>query len=128
MAKDQELIVIMKTYDLILWSCNHTSRSPRNHRFVFGERIERKLYDLLEILIQAKYTRNRQTLLNQANLTLEILRFRIRLEGPAMPMARFHFNVAKVPALMAHLLPGNVGNEHPWRTNRRSFSLTRSSL
>ena len=47
MKKDQELIVITKTYDLILWSCNHTSRFPRNHRFVLGERIERNLYNLL---------------------------------------------------------------------------------
>src|SRR5260370_10404900 len=43
MNKDQELIVITKTYDLILWSCNHTSKYPRNHRFVLGERIERNL-------------------------------------------------------------------------------------
>jgi|GEM_PF-3947368 len=28
MKKDQELIVITKTYDLILWSCNHTSKGP----------------------------------------------------------------------------------------------------
>jgi hypothetical protein len=79
MAKNQELIVITKTYDLILWSCNHTSRFPRNHRFVLGERIERRLYDLLETLLQAKYTRNRQTLLERANLILEILRFQMRL-------------------------------------------------
>ena|SRR5438876_10775076 len=79
MARDQELIVITKTYDLILWSCNHTSRFPRNHRFVLGERIERNLYDLLETLLQAKYTRNRQPLLERANLTLEILRFQMRL-------------------------------------------------
>ena len=39
MKKDQELIVITKTYDLILWSCNHTSKFPRNHRFVLGERL-----------------------------------------------------------------------------------------
>ena len=54
MKKDQELIVITKTYDLILWSCNHTSKFPRNHRFVLGERIERNLYNLLETLIAAK--------------------------------------------------------------------------
>jgi hypothetical protein len=47
-TKSEELIVITKTYDLILWSCNHTARFPRSHRFVLGERIERKLYDLLE--------------------------------------------------------------------------------
>src|SRR5436305_3489900 len=79
MKKDQELIVVTKTYDLILWSCNHTSRFPRNHRFVLGERIERNLYNLLETLIRAKYTKQRQRLLEDANLTLEILRFQMRL-------------------------------------------------
>jgi hypothetical protein len=69
-----ELTVITKTYDLILWSCHHTGKFPRNHRFVLGERIERNLYDLLELLIRAKYTRQRQPFLEQANLTLEILR------------------------------------------------------
>jgi hypothetical protein len=75
----QELLVITKTYDLILWSCHHTGKFPRNHRFVLGERIERNLYDLLETLIRAKYTRQRLELLEQANLLLEILRFQMRL-------------------------------------------------
>ena len=77
--RTDELIVITKAYDLILWSCNHTGKFPRNHRFVLGERIERNLYDLLEILIRAKYTKQRQELLEQANLVLEILRFQMRL-------------------------------------------------
>lgn len=46
-TKQEELTVITKTYDLILWSCNHTGKFPRNHRFVLGERIARNLYDLL---------------------------------------------------------------------------------
>lgn len=75
----EELVIITKTYDFILWSCNHTGKFPRNHRFVLGERIERNLYELLETLIQAKYSRQRQPLLEKANLMLEILRFRIRL-------------------------------------------------
>jgi len=78
-SKHDELIVITKTYDLVLWSCNHTSKFPRNHRFVLGERIERNLYELLEILIRARYNRQRRELLDQANLVLEILRFQIRL-------------------------------------------------
>ena len=53
MKPSEELVVIRKTYDLTLWSCQHTSRFPQNHRFVLGERIERKLYDLLELLITA---------------------------------------------------------------------------
>ena len=41
MKKHEELVIITKTYDLILWSCNHTGRFPRQHRFVLGERLER---------------------------------------------------------------------------------------
>ena len=40
MKRAEELTVIGKMYDFRLWSCNHTSRFPRNHRFVLGERIE----------------------------------------------------------------------------------------
>jgi hypothetical protein len=58
---------------------HHTGRFPRNHRFVLGERLERHLYELLETLIQARYTRQWQGLLEQANLLLEILRFQMRL-------------------------------------------------
>jgi hypothetical protein len=77
--QNEELTAITKTYDLILWSCNHTGKFPRNHRFVLGERIERNLYDLLETLIRARYTKQRQEFLEKANLTLEILRFQMRL-------------------------------------------------
>ena len=74
----EELTVITKTYDLILWSCHHTGKFPRNHRLILGERIERNLYVLLETLIRAKYTRQRQPLLEQANLMLEILPFQMQ--------------------------------------------------
>jgi hypothetical protein len=75
----EELVVITKTYDLILWSCHHTGRFPRSQRFVLGERIERNLYDLLETLIRAKYTQPRREFLDKANLLLEVLRFQMRL-------------------------------------------------
>ena len=88
LKKHEELVVVTKTYDLILWSCHHTGKFPRNHRFVLGERIERNLYDLLEILIRAKYTKHRQELLEQANLVLEILRFQMRLANSPRGSAR----------------------------------------
>ena len=75
----EELVVITKTYDLILWSCHHTGKFPRNHCFVLGERIERNLYDLLETLRRAKYSKQRQELLEKVNLLLEILRIQMRL-------------------------------------------------
>ena len=46
---------------------------------MLGVRIERNLYGLLETLIRAKYTKNRQRFLEEANLNLGILRFQMRL-------------------------------------------------
>src|SRR5438445_2704608 len=74
-----EIPVILKTYDLVSSSAHHTARFPRSHRFVLGERIERRLYELLETLLEAKYSRDRQPLLRRANLGLEVLRFQMRL-------------------------------------------------
>jgi len=41
LKRHEELVVITKTYDLILWSYNHTGKFLCNHCFVLGERIER---------------------------------------------------------------------------------------
>jgi hypothetical protein len=75
----EELAVIQKTYDLVKWSCGHLGKFPRDLRFTLGERIERRLYELLEALIEARYTRERAGLLRQANRSLEVLRYRLRL-------------------------------------------------
>lgn len=61
------------------WCCEHTSKFPRNYRFVLGERIERNLYDILEWLIEAKYTKECLEILTKINLRLEILRFQFRI-------------------------------------------------
>jgi hypothetical protein len=47
--------------------------------FTLGERIERRLYDLLETLIEARYTKQRGELLREANRSLELLRYQVRL-------------------------------------------------
>ena len=64
MKRGEEMVVITKTCDVIFWSCNHTGRFPRNHRFVLGERIERHLYDLLDTLIQALTNTNSSSVLS----------------------------------------------------------------
>ena len=44
MNKAEEMIVITRTYDLILWSCHHTGKFPRNHRFVLGKCLKVESY------------------------------------------------------------------------------------
>jgi hypothetical protein len=74
-----ELAVIAQTYDLVIWSCRHIAKFARSHRFTLGDRLENRLYLLLELLLQAKYQRERAPLLRQANMELELLRFQFRL-------------------------------------------------
>jgi hypothetical protein len=108
-----ELVVLTKTYDLILWTCHHTGRFPRNHRFVLGERIERHLYDLLEKLIRAKYTRQRQEPLGQANLLLEILRFQMRLAKDLQCLkVKSYGHAAKVIDEIGRLVGGWLKSGH----------------
>jgi hypothetical protein len=52
---------------------------PRSHKFTIGDRIEIAALDVLEMLIEATYTRDRLQHLQQANLGIEKLRFLLRL-------------------------------------------------
>ena len=74
-----ELPVIQKTYDLLKWTNERVARFPRPHRHELGSRLLAALHDLFDVLLAAKYTRDRGALLDRANLLVEQLRFRVRL-------------------------------------------------
>ncbi len=71
--------VISKLYDFILWLLQHIAKFPRSHRFVLGDRIERSVLDVLELLIEAAYSRRKADLLKRANIQLEKVRYLMRL-------------------------------------------------
>ncbi|MCU0568007.1 MAG: diversity-generating retroelement protein Avd [Oculatellaceae cyanobacterium Prado106] len=74
-----ELPIIQKTYDLIKWYVPIINRLPRNHKFTLGDRITTGLYDLLEGLIQARYSPDKLACLMPLNSRLDILRHQTRL-------------------------------------------------
>lgn len=74
-----EVSAVTKTYDLLLWLLPHICNFTRQHRFTLGDRIEQRALDLLELLVEATYTRDKRELLRKANLTLEQLRYLMRL-------------------------------------------------
>jgi len=57
----------------------HLAKFPRNQRYTLGERVENKLFCLLELLIEAQYSKDKVNLLKQANLGIEQLRYLFRL-------------------------------------------------
>jgi hypothetical protein len=74
-----ELSVIVRAYDLILWLIPAIDKFPRPRKFTLGDRMEVLALQVLEALVEAKYTRQRSALLRGANLQLEKLRFLLRL-------------------------------------------------
>ena len=76
---DGELLVIARTYELVQWTCQHLIRFPRSFRCTLGDRLEHRLYDVLDGLLRAKYCRDREPILRGVNMDLELLRFQFRL-------------------------------------------------
>lgn len=74
-----DLPIIQKVYDLVKWYVPILNRLPRNHRFTLGERIINGLYELLEGLISARYSRNKLEVLEKLNTRLDLLRHQTRL-------------------------------------------------
>jgi len=75
----EELPIIQKTYDLIKWYVPILNRLPQDHKFMLGNRAIGGLYDLLEGLIRARYSRDKVSQLQALNVGLDILRHQTRL-------------------------------------------------
>ena len=71
----QELKIIQDFYDFMLWMIQHIEKYPRHHRYSLGVAMENRMQKILELLLKAKYRREKKTILNDVNIELEILRF-----------------------------------------------------
>ena len=66
-------------YRLILWLVPTLAGFPRSQKFLLGDRIQGIALDILEELIDATYSKDRDGPLSRANLGIEKLRFLFRL-------------------------------------------------
>lgn len=77
--EDAELPVFAKWFDFVNWLFPLTDRLPKKFRFSLINRINNLSLDLVEDLIEARYSRNKTPTLRAANLRLEKLRILLRL-------------------------------------------------
>ena len=70
------------------WLVPTLERFPRIQKFLLGDRIQGTAMDVLEQLIEATYTRQRERHLANANLGLEKLRFFFRLAHTNLNVTR----------------------------------------
>ncbi len=98
---------------LILWLVPAVEKFPRSQKFLLGDRIQTIALGCLERLIEATYTRERNTLLNEANIAMEKLRilFRIAYELRCIDARRYEHS-ARMMDEVGRLVGGWIKAHH----------------
>jgi len=74
-----ELPLFTHWEQFLLWFLPRTGKLPRSARFTFAGRLQGLALDVLEGIVEARYTRRKQAILRRVNLDLEKLRVLTRL-------------------------------------------------
>lgn len=72
-------VALEKHYGFLRWLLPSVEKFPRTVRFTLGERIEGAALDVLDLLIDATYSREPLALLRRINILLTRLRYLLRL-------------------------------------------------
>ncbi len=71
--------IYTRYYDLLGWIMDRVSKFPKNMRFGIVQTLERIALEMLEVIVEALYRRDRHVLHQVGNLQLEKLRVFLRL-------------------------------------------------
>jgi hypothetical protein len=93
-SQPSELTAITKAYDLVREMTRRVGKFPRDFRFLLGDRILRNVYDVLDLMIEAKFSKDKLPLLSRANLRLEQIRFQVRLAHDEKLISTHQYEVA----------------------------------
>jgi hypothetical protein len=75
----QTPILLSKWYDYAKWILGGVENFPKNQRFIFGQRLASHTLDIMELLVEAAYSREKAELLTTANRKVEMLRWLVRM-------------------------------------------------
>jgi hypothetical protein len=81
-------------YQFLRWLALTIEKFPKTHKFTVGDRLYNTALDVLESLIEATYSRDRQQHLRRANLGIEKLRFLLRLATDLKLLNRTRYEFA----------------------------------
>jgi hypothetical protein len=101
---------VQACHELLLWLIPQLDKFPRSRRFTLGERLEDGLLAVLELLVEAAYSRSKETPLRRANLRLAVVRhlWRLAYELKVVAMRQYEHG-AKMVAHVAQFWKNVVG-------------------
>jgi len=76
---EQDLPIFIKWIDLLKWLLRTTEKFPKKVRFTFSDRINHLALDVVECLVEARYSKQKYLLLKRVNLHLEKIRVLLRI-------------------------------------------------
>ena len=56
---DSTPLAVQRCHELLLWLIPLLDRFPRRRRFTLGERLESRLLDILQLLVEAAYSKRK---------------------------------------------------------------------
>jgi hypothetical protein len=74
-----DLPIFVKWIDFLKWLLLTTEKFPKKVRFTFADRINHIALNIVEDLIEARYSRQKMIALRRANLGIEKLRVLLRI-------------------------------------------------
>jgi hypothetical protein len=77
--KSDAPVLLVRWYDYTRWLLERVDSFPKNQRFIFGTRLADAVLGIMELLVEASYSRTKLELLRRANVMIEQLRWMIRL-------------------------------------------------
>jgi len=87
-------VVLVKWYDYAKWLLERVENFPKSQRFVLGQRLAGQAMDVLDLLVEASYAREKTEILAAANRRLEVLRWTVRMakDRKLFTPAQFEFS------------------------------------
>ena len=79
MDEKEDLPIFVKWMEFLKWFLPVLEKFPKRTRFTITNRMENISLDILELLIEARYSKDKRTSLKKVNLYLEKIRILFRL-------------------------------------------------
>lgn len=93
-----DLPIFVKWLDYLKWLVATVEKFPKKVRFTLVDRIINQALDILELLIEARFSRQKLPLLWQTNLKIEKLRILLRLafEFRFLPHRQYEYSMKAI--------------------------------
>ena len=87
-------VVLVKWYDYAKWLLERVENFPKSQRFVRDQRLTGQAMDVLDLLVEASYARDKAEILATANRKMEVLRWTVRMakDRKLFTAAQFEFS------------------------------------